>query len=66
MEQSRRLFLKSTATRYLTSAFHLDHAGQHVLRVSMVDPGLVVQKIIVSGARLPDSDFGPPDNRPVS
>ena len=35
--------------------------GPHVLRISMVDPGVVLQKIIIDDRRLPESYFGPPE-----
>ena len=39
--------------------------GRHTLKVTMVDPTVVVQKIILHDAPLPDSYFGPPDSRPI-
>jgi len=59
--------------RYLRSTHKLD-AGAHTLRVSMVDPGIVIQRIVVDGAqkpagpfdpREPESYFGPPDSLTV-
>ena len=47
--------------RYVTATCPVALAGQHVLRISMVDPAIVVQKIILANGRLPDSYFGPPD-----
>jgi hypothetical protein len=35
------------------------------LKISMVDPGIVLQKLIISNARLPESYFGPPESTPV-
>ncbi|MFT3829876.1 MAG: glycosyl hydrolase 115 family protein [Opitutaceae bacterium] len=40
--------------------------GPHTLRVSMVDPGIVVQTIIISDRRVPESYFGPPEVAPVN
>ena len=51
--------------RYLRSSHTLATPGSHLLRISMVDPGIVLQKVIVSGARLPESYFGPPEIKPV-
>ena len=31
----------------------------------MVDPGIVLQKVIISGDRMPESYFGPPENELV-
>ena len=59
--------------RYLRSTQKLT-AGAHTLRVSMVDPGIVIQRIVVDGAqkpagpfgpREPESYFGPPDSLTV-
>jgi hypothetical protein len=47
--------------RYLRSSHTLAGPGPHVLKVSMVDPGIVLQKVIISGPRLPESYFGPPE-----
>lgn len=41
-----------------------DKAGRHVLKLIMVDPATVVQKIIVHDGDLPSSYFGPPENGP--
>ncbi|HWA09748.1 MAG TPA: glycosyl hydrolase 115 family protein [Opitutaceae bacterium] len=42
-----------------------DHAiagpGRHTLRVFMVDPGVVLEKFVVSSHPLPASEFGPPE-----
>jgi hypothetical protein len=51
--------------RYLRSSHTLTTPGAHLLKVSMVDPGIVLQKVIVSSAKLPGSYFGPPESKPV-
>jgi hypothetical protein len=38
-----------------------DKAGRHVLKLTMVDPATVVQKIIIHDEDLPSSYFGPPE-----
>ncbi len=39
-----------------------DKAGRHTLKLIMVDPAVVLQKIIIHGADLPPSYFGPPES----
>jgi hypothetical protein len=51
--------------RYLTSAHGLTAAGPHTLKITMVDPGIVIQKIILHDRPLPESYFGPPERSPV-
>ena len=42
------------------SSFHkLTTSGPHVLKISAVDPAVVIQKIIIHDRRLPESYFGP-------
>ncbi len=51
--------------RYLRSSHVLTTAGPHTLTIAMVDPGIVVEKIIISDRRLPESYFGPLECPPV-
>jgi hypothetical protein len=51
--------------RYLRSTHQITTPGPHTLKISMVDPGIVVQKIIIGDRRLPESYFGPPECSPV-
>ncbi|MDI7776677.1 glycosyl hydrolase 115 family protein [Asticcacaulis sp. EMRT-3] len=45
--------------RFATSTHMIKAAGPHNLKVLMVDPGVVLEKIIISGRSLPESYFGP-------
>jgi hypothetical protein len=47
--------------RYLRSTHAVTAAGPHVLKLAMVDPAVVVQSIIISDRRLPETYFGPPE-----
>jgi len=51
--------------RYLRCSCALTAPGAHLLKISMVDPGIVLQKIILSDRKLPPSYFGPPECSPV-
>ncbi len=51
--------------RYLRSSHTLATPGPHVLKVSMVDPGIVLQKLIISDTKVPESYFGPPESTPA-
>lgn len=47
--------------RYLRKTFSLKKAGPHTLRISRIDPGVVIQKVILHVERLPETYFGPPE-----
>ena len=51
--------------RYLRSSHKVTSPGPHLLKITMVDPCVVVQKIIINDRRLPESYFGPPESLPV-
>ncbi len=51
--------------RYLRSTHTLAADGPHELKLTMVDPAVVVQKIILSDRTLPESYFGPPEGLTV-
>jgi hypothetical protein len=44
------------------STHYIDQAGEHVLRFWMVDPGVVLQKIVVDTGGLKPSYLGPPQS----
>ncbi len=46
--------------RYVRSTHNIAAPGPHVFKLAMVDPAVVVQTIIISDQRLPESYFGPP------
>jgi len=52
-------FTKDNA-RYLSTRYKVHTAGAHVLKIAMVDPAIVLQKIIISDKAVPKSYFGPP------
>ncbi len=51
--------------RYLRSTHEIAAPGPHVFKLAMVDPAVVVQTVIISDQRLPESYFGPPECRLV-
>jgi len=51
--------------RYLRSSHKVAAPGPHVLKITMVDPCIVIQKIIINDRRSPESYFGPPETLPV-
>lgn len=53
-----KIFTKDNA-RYLKSTHKVDFTGPNLLKIAMVDPALVLQKIIISDKPLPKSYFGP-------
>jgi hypothetical protein len=58
-----RAFQENALNNARTMHFKLtaDRAGRHVLKLSMIDPAVVVQKIIIHNEDLPASYFGPPE-----
>ena len=47
-----------------TSEHHLAAAGAHVLKFWRVDPGVVLEKLVISHGNLPASYLGPPEIAP--
>jgi len=52
----------SDGVRKVTSTFNVDGPGYHTLKFRMVDPGVVLEKLIVSQIALPSSYLGPPES----
>ena len=50
------------SVRIVKSDFTLENPGYHTLKVWMVDPGIVLQKLIVNMGGLQDSYLGPPES----
>ena len=46
-----------------TSIHEITTAGQHVLKLYMIDPGIVVDKIVLDSGGLRPSYLGPPETR---
>jgi len=53
------------ATTKVTATVKLDAPGAHVLRVYMLDPGVVLDKIVLDTGGLRPSYLGPPETRVV-
>ena len=45
-----------------TTKLNIPGQGQHVLKIWMVDPGLVIDKIIINSGGIKDSYLGPPES----
>jgi hypothetical protein len=54
------------ATTKVSASVRLDAPGAHVLRVYMLDPGVVLDKIVLNTGGLRPSYLGPPETRVVS
>ena len=51
--------------RRMRTQLDVTTAGIHTLKVYMVDPAVVVEKIVISSGRLPQTYFGPKFCTPV-
>ena len=52
----------SDGVRKAAATLNLDAAGFHTLKFRMVDPGVVLEKLVVSQGALPVSYLGPPES----
>jgi hypothetical protein len=52
----------SEGVRKVTSALEVDGAGYHTFKFRMVDPGVVLEKLVISKCPLPPSYLGPPES----
>jgi hypothetical protein len=52
--------------RVLHSVHAIAAPGRHTLKITMVDPGVVLEKLILHPSKLPSSYFGPPESAPIS
>lgn len=53
---------EKNGVRILTTEHHIQNIGEHTLTFWMVDPGVVLQKIVVETEPLKPSYFGPPES----
>jgi hypothetical protein len=52
----------SDGVKKVSADLHVDGPGYHTLKFRMVDPGVVLEKLIVSQGKLPQSYLGPPES----
>ena len=52
----------SDGVRKVTSTLTIAQPGYHTLKFQMVDPGIVLEKLIVSQGEVPSSYLGPPES----
>lgn len=52
----------SDGVRKVTSTLTITHTGYHTLKFRMVDPGIVLEKLVVSQGEVPSSYLGPPES----
>jgi hypothetical protein len=52
----------SDGVKKVSATLHVEVPGYHTLKFRMVDPGVVLEKLIVSQGKLPPSYLGPPES----
>ena len=52
-------------SRQMKTQLDIPAAGAHTLKIYMVDPAIVLEKIVLSSGALPKTYFGPKFNTPV-
>ena len=52
----------SDGVRKVTSRLTIAQPGYHTLKFRMVDPGIVLEKLVVSQGEVPSSYLGPPES----
>jgi hypothetical protein len=53
------------STRYVSDKINITEPGYHILKVWMIDPGMVLEKIVVNTGGLRPSYLGPPESHSV-
>jgi len=54
------------SVRYVKSSFTLAAPGYHTLKISMIDPGIVLEKLVVDLGGVKPSYLGPPESYRVA
>jgi hypothetical protein len=52
----------SDGVRRVAAELKIEAPGEHTLKVRMIDPGVVLERIVVSQGPVPPSYLGPPES----